>query len=123
VYAHALAMKDVEPIVSMARAEAAAATGGVRVDLPRKLFVPANRQESSCKIVRSVARRGTNRKAISSSNRIPQVVLYIDGFGRFGRNGRCAAAASTSAVKFVCTRAQARTHHRQAHPFYEPHPG
>jgi hypothetical protein len=81
VNAHALAMKDVEPIVSKARAERRRFRR-VRVDLPGKLFIPASRQESSCKIV-DLSSGGAQIEGNLVLEPETQVVLYINGFGRF----------------------------------------
>ena len=100
MYAHALAMKDVEPIVSKARAERRRYRR-VRVDLPGKLFVPANRQESPCKIV-DLSPGGAQIEGDLVLEPETQVVLYIDGFGRF--EGTVVRRSGFDfGVKFVCT--------------------
>jgi len=81
VTAHALAMKNIEPVISKARAERRRFRR-VRVDLPGKLFVPATRHEGSCKIV-DLSPGGAQIEANLVLEPDSQVVLYIDGFGRF----------------------------------------
>ena len=100
MYAHALTMKDVEPLISKARAERRRFRR-VRVDLPGKLFVPANRQESSCKIV-DLSPGGAQIEGNLVLEPETQVVLYINGFGRF--EGTVVRRDGFGfGVKFVCT--------------------
>ena len=100
VHDHALAMKDVEPVITKARAERRRFRR-VRVDLPGKLFIPANRQEGSCKIV-DLSPGGAQVESELVVEPELQVVLYINGFGRF--EGTVVRRDGYGfGVKFVCT--------------------
>ncbi len=97
----AIPMKaEMEPVVDKARAERRRFRR-VKVDLPGRLFVPADNQEARCKVV-DMSPGGA---AIDCELAIPpdtSVILYVDGFGRFegtsvGRPG------DGFAVKFNCT--------------------
>jgi hypothetical protein len=80
----AMAMKDAEPVTAKAGAERRRFRR-VRVDLPGRLFIPADSREARCTVVdlspggaavtcETVLEAGTN------------LVLYVDGFGRFEGN-------------------------------------
>ena len=98
--AHALAMKNIEPVISKARAERRRFRR-VRVDLPGKLFIPANRQEDSCKIV-DLSPGGAQVEGNLALEPETQIVLYINGFGRFeGTVVRSDGFAF--GVRFTCT--------------------
>ena len=100
VSAHALAMKNIEPVIAKARAERRRFRR-VRVDLPGKLFVPANRQEGSCKIV-DLSPGGAQIEGNLVLEPETQVVLYINGFGRF--EGTVVRRDGFGfGVKFACT--------------------
>jgi hypothetical protein len=100
VNAHALAMKNIEPVISKARAERRRFRR-VRVDLPGKLFIPANRQEDSCKIV-DLSPGGAQVEGNLALEPETQIVLYINGFGRFeGTVVRSDGFAF--GVRFACT--------------------
>jgi hypothetical protein len=98
-----LSPKDAEPIVAKARAERRRYRR-VRLDLPGKLFVPDEGKEAPCQVI-NLSPGG----AAVDCELIPphgaQVVLYVDGFGRFegtvaGRGG------SRYGIAFVCTQAK-----------------
>ena len=97
--AHALVMKDIEPVSSKARA-GRRRFRRVRVDLPGKLFIPPVARKIPARL--SIFRpAGAWSSAMSRSHRKP-VVLYIDGFGRF--EGTVARRDGISfGVNFVCT--------------------
>ncbi len=77
----ALAMKNVEPVIAKARAERRRFKR-VRVDLPGKLFVPANGLESACKII-DLSPGGAQVECEQDPEQDEQIVLYIANFGRF----------------------------------------
>ena len=97
---HALAMKNIEPVITKARAERRRFRR-VRVDLPGKLFVPGSGQECACKIL-DLSPGGAHVEGDLVLEGESQVVLYIDGFGRFEgtvvRRDRLGFG-----VKFICT--------------------
>jgi len=100
VYAHALAMKNIEPVISKARAERRRFRR-VRVDLPGKLFVPGSGQEGPCKIL-DLSPGGALVEGDLLLEPETQVVLYIDGFGRF--EGTVVRRDGFGfGVKFICT--------------------
>jgi hypothetical protein len=77
----AMAMKDAEPVVAKAGAERRRFRR-VRVDLPGRLFIPADSREARC----TVTDLSPGGAAIACET-VPeagiQVVLYVDNFGRF----------------------------------------
>lgn len=77
----AMAMKDAEPVVAKAGAERRRFRR-VRVDLPGRLFIPADSREARC----TIADLSPGGAAIVCEM-VPEpgtpVVLYVDGFGRF----------------------------------------
>ncbi len=77
----ALAMKDAEPVVAKAGAERRRFRR-VRVDLPGRLFIPADSHEARC----TVTDLSPGGAAIACET-VPEagtaVVLYVDNFGRF----------------------------------------
>lgn len=94
-------MKNVEdPVVSRARSERRRFRR-VRVNLPGKLFVPADAREAAC-TVRDMSPGGANISCATQVQAETQVVLYINGFGRFEgvvvRND-----GSNAGVRFVST--------------------
>jgi hypothetical protein len=97
----ALAMKaDLEHVVAQAKSERRRFLR-VRVDLSGRLFLPAENREVRCRIV-DLSPGG----AQISSELIPaadtQIILYIDGFGRF--EGTVARPTADSfGVSFNCT--------------------
>ncbi len=54
----------------------------VRVDLPGRLFVPAEEREARCKVV-DMSPGGASVECEISPPSDCQIVLYVDGFGRF----------------------------------------
>jgi hypothetical protein len=100
VFDHALAMKNTEPVISKARAERRRFRR-VRVDLPGKLFIPADGQESACKIA-DLSPGGAQVESELVLEPETQVVLYINGFGRF--EGTVVRRDGFGfGVKFICT--------------------
>jgi hypothetical protein len=96
----AMAMKDAGSVVANAGAERRRFRR-VRVDLPGRLFVPADGREARCTVL-DLSPGG----AAIGSEIIPEagtsVVLYIDGFGRFeGNVVRCDSEGF--GLAFVCT--------------------
>lgn len=74
-------MRDGDPIVAKAKADRRRYRR-VRVDLPGRLFMPVGEQEARCKIVDlSPGGAGVQAEVIPPEG--AQVVLYVDGFGRF----------------------------------------
>ena len=80
----AMAMKDAEPVVAKAGAERRRFRR-VKVDLPGRLFIPADSREARCTI-NDLSPGG----AAITCEIIPEagtpVVLYVDSFGRFEGN-------------------------------------
>ncbi len=77
-----------DPVVAKARAERRRFRR-VRVDLPGRLFIPADAREAQCKIV-DLSPGGASVEAELLPEMNTHVVLYIDGFGRFeGAVVRC----------------------------------
>jgi len=97
----AIPMKpEMEPVVDKARAERRRFRR-VRVDLPGKMFVPADNREAKCTVVDlSPGGAGIECELVIPPD--TPVVLYIDGFGRFEGNivGR---PGDGFAVKFNCS--------------------
>ena len=96
----AIAMKDAEPVVARAGAERRRFRR-VKVDLPGRIFIPSDSREARC----TVADLSPGGAAIACEV-IPetgtQVVLYVDGFGRF--EGVAARRDGYGfGVSFVCT--------------------
>jgi hypothetical protein len=92
------AMKDIK------RARVKAAIEPIRVDLPGRLFIPADEREAPCKIIDL-----SPDEASVECDTVPEhgtgVVLYVDGLSRFeGTIARGAGAAFR--VQFVCTAAK-----------------
>jgi hypothetical protein len=91
---------EMEPVVDKARAERRRFRR-VKVDLPGRLFVPADNRESKCTVV-DLSPGGASIDCELDVAPDSAVVLYIDGFGRFegtsiGRPGE------GFGVKFNCT--------------------
>ncbi len=74
-------MTDIEPVLARLRAERRRFKR-VSVDLPGRLFIPSEAREARC----TIANLSAGGAAIECEN-LPeadtQVVLYVDGFGRF----------------------------------------
>lgn len=97
---HALTTKEDRPAIRKARAERRRFRR-VRVDLPGKLFVPGSGQESTCKIL-DLSPGGAQVQCELTLEVETQLVLYIEGFGRFeGTVVRLKSAGF--GVRFTCT--------------------
>lgn len=73
----------------------------VRVDLPGRLFVPADAREARCTVSNLSPGDAVIECEVMPEIDVP-IVLYIDGFGRFeGSVTRC--EASNVCVRFNCT--------------------
>ena len=70
-----------DPVVAKARAERRRFRR-VRIDCPARLFVPADAREAACKIV-DLSPGGASVECAVVPDAGTQVVLYVDGFGRF----------------------------------------
>ena len=93
-------MKDVEPVIAKARAERRRHKR-VRVDLPGRLFVPADQLEARCTIT-DLSPGGAGVECEIAPEANANVVLYIDGFGRF--EGSVTRREGTDfGVRFNCT--------------------
>lgn len=77
----ALSMNDAEPIIAKARAERRRFRR-VRVDLPGRLFTPQDGQETRCTVI-DLSPGGAAIGAEIVPPKGTQVILYVDGFGRF----------------------------------------
>src|ERR1700733_10983133 len=74
-------MKDADPVIAKARAERRRYRR-VRIDLPGRLFIPNEEREARCKVV-DMSPGGASVECEASPQPDSQIVLYIDGFGRF----------------------------------------
>lgn len=74
-------MKDVDPVIAKARAERRRFKR-IRVDLPGRLFVPAEEREARCTVL-DLSPGGAAIDCEITPSADVQVVLYVDGFGRF----------------------------------------
>ncbi|HWY61748.1 MAG TPA: PilZ domain-containing protein [Rhizomicrobium sp.] len=94
----AAAMKDIK------RVKAKAAVEQVRVDLPGRLFIPADEREAPCKIIDlSPDEASVECETVPESG--TPVVLYVDGLSRF--EGTIAHKNGNAfRVQFVCTAAK-----------------
>jgi hypothetical protein len=94
-------MKNVEdPVLTRARAERRRFRR-VRVNLPGKLFVPADSREAACTVL-DMSPGGANLACNMAVVPETQVVLYIDGFGRF-EGTIVRGDGSNAGVRFVST--------------------
>jgi hypothetical protein len=94
-------MKNVEdPVLTRARAERRRFRR-VRVNLPGKLFVPADSREAACTVL-DMSPGGANLACDMAVVPETQVVLYIDGFGRF-EGTIVRSDGSNAGVRFVST--------------------
>ncbi len=100
----AFAMKDAEPVIARAKAERRRYRR-VRVDLPGRLFMPADGREARCTIV-DLSPGGAAIRCELAPEAGESVVVYVDGFGRF--EGLVARPGGVSAfgVAFHCTPAK-----------------
>jgi hypothetical protein len=91
---------ELEPVIEKAKAERRRFKR-VRVDLPGRMFVPAENRETPCTVI-DLSPGGA---AIACEAGMPpdtQIVLYIDGFGRF-EGAVVPRAAGGFGVRFHCT--------------------
>jgi hypothetical protein len=100
----AFAMKDAEPVIARAKAERRRYRR-VRVDLPGRLFMPADGREARCTIL-DLSPGGAAIRCELAPEAGAAVVLYADGFGRF--EGVVARPGGTTpfGVAFQCTPAK-----------------
>jgi hypothetical protein len=77
----AMAMKDAEPVVAKAGAERRRFRR-VKVDLPGRLFIPADSREARCTIL-DLSPGGAAIGCETVPDSGTAIVLYVDGFGRF----------------------------------------
>lgn len=91
---------ELEPVIAKSRAERRRFRR-VRVDLPGRLFVPSQAQESVCKVI-DLSPGGAAIQSEMQPETGVQVVLYVDGFGRF--EGVVATGSDGGfGVRFNCT--------------------
>lgn len=76
-----LIKKTDDPVVEKAKAERRRFRR-VPVDLPGRLFVPADSREANCRII-DMSPGGASLECECIPEAGTQIVLYIDGFGRF----------------------------------------
>src|SRR5579883_3052616 len=73
----------------------------VRIDLPGRVFIPAAAQEARCHIA-DLSPGGATMACELTPETGTQVVLYVDGFGRF--EGQVVRRGETGfAIRFSCT--------------------
>ncbi len=73
----------------------------VPVDLPGRLFLPAQSRETPCAVA-NISPGGAAIECETAVERDTQIVLYVDGFGRF--DGRVARQdGATIGIRFDCT--------------------
>jgi hypothetical protein len=93
-------MKDLDSILTKLKAERRSFKR-VRVDLPGRLFVPAEEREVRCTVANLSPGGAVLDCEITPEAETP-VVLYVDGFGRFeGSVSRC--EGTTLGVEFSCS--------------------
>jgi hypothetical protein len=93
-------MKDADPATAKAGAERRRFRR-VRVDLPGRLFIPADSREARCTVV-DLSPGGAAISCETALEAGTVLVLYVDGFGRFeGNVVRCEGCGFGMA--FVCT--------------------
>lgn len=81
MYAQALAMKNVDPVIARSRADRRRYRR-IRIDQPGKLFVPAETQEYACTVT-DLSPGGASVFSEAPLEPETQVVLYVNSFGRF----------------------------------------
>jgi hypothetical protein len=91
---------EMEPVVDKARAERRRFQR-VKVDLPGRLFVPADNQEAKCTVV-DMSPGGASIDCELAVPPDSPVVLYIDSFGRFEGNS-VGRPGDGFGVKFNCS--------------------
>ena len=100
MHGQALAMTEGEPVIAKARAERRRFRR-VRLDLPGRLFTPADGQESRCQVL-DLSPGGAAIGCPNAPAPGTQIVLYVDGFGRF--EGQVARRDEAGfGVRFSCT--------------------
>jgi hypothetical protein len=96
-------MKDVEPVIARARADRRRFRR-VRVDLPGRMFTPSDEREARCQIT-DLSPGGASVHCEIEPEKGTQVVLYVDGFGRF--EGTIARRDKSGlGINFVCTQSK-----------------
>ena len=96
----ALAMKNIDSLIAKVRAERRRFRR-VRVDLPAKLFVPADGQECACTVT-DMSPGGAQLHCEAVLEDGTPIVVYIDSFGRF--EGTVARRDGYGfSVRFICT--------------------
>src|SRR5579863_1102959 len=93
-------MHDIEPVLARLKAERRRFKR-VSVDLPGRLFVPSEAREARCTIA-NLSAGGAAIECDSIPETETQVVLYIDGFGRF-EGAVTRKADGGFGVRFHCT--------------------
>jgi len=93
-------MHDIAPALARLRAEHRRFKP-VRVDLPGRLFVPTEGQEARCTIL-NLSAGGAEIECEIAPASGTQVVLYVDGFGRF-EGGVAPIEGPGFSVEFHCT--------------------
>jgi hypothetical protein len=96
----AMAMKDAEPVVAKAGAERRRFRR-VKVDLPGRLFIPADSREARCTI-NDLSPGGAAITCETIPDAGTPVILYVDSFGRFEGNV-VRSEGGAFGVAFVCT--------------------
>jgi len=74
-------MKNIDPLIARSHADRRRYRR-VRVDLPGKLFLPETGLESACTVV-DLSPGGANISCNAALAKDVQIVLYVNGFGRF----------------------------------------
>jgi hypothetical protein len=100
----AFAMKDAEPVIARAQAERRRYRR-VRVDLPGRLFMPADGREARCTIL-DLSPGGAAIRCELAPDADAAVVVYVDGFGRFEGVVARPGGAVSFGVAFHCTAAK-----------------
>ncbi len=97
----AFAMKDAEPVIARAKAERRRYRR-VRVDLPGRLFIPADGREARCTI-QDLSPGGAAIRCEMAPEAGAAVVVYVDGFGRFEGVVARPGGVTPFGVAFHCT--------------------
>jgi len=97
----AFAMKDAEPVIARAKAERRRFRR-VRVDLPGRLFIPADGREARC-TVQDISPGGAAIRCELAPEAGAAVVVYVDGFGRFEGAVARPGGVTPFGVAFHCT--------------------
>ena len=97
----AFAMMDAEPVIARAKAERRRYRR-VRVDLPGRLFVPADGREARCTI-QDLSPGGAAIRCEMAPEAGAAVVVYVDGFGRFEGVVARPGGVTPFGVAFHCT--------------------